>query len=441
MTIERMPPHDDEAEEAVIGSCLIDPGAMNTLKALLTVDDFYTVKNQWAWAAMLKLANAGQPIDVITLRHQLESAGQLDEIGGPVYITQMMVNTPTALYADSYAQIVKARSTDRRLLRLASGIAELAYSNDKTTNEKIAATYEDMRAIVPMSGRSESINIAARALLDDVEYFSDHPISDGQVRGFSLGIPKLDKLTGGLQRDDLTIITARPGIGKTALVLQSADVLAEQGKRVLIYSLEMRAKRVLRRMASRRAHVDFKRVDRGVATGDELGRVMAELGNIAELPIIINDDNHVTTAMIAAEVDRLRPDLVIIDNLNIMLEPAAYSGENDVKRIGRSSRNLKIIANDMLIPVVCICHMNRQNETRQNKRPQLSDLRDTGEIEQNADNVLGLYRDMKGEHQAANIVEVWPMKLRDGDTSQPVKFIFNGVFYDFVPAETREYIP
>jgi replicative DNA helicase len=434
--IDTQPPHDDMAERAVIGSCFIDPNAINILKASLTTGDFYATQHQWVWDAILQLASNRQPIDIITVRKMIEASGKLDELGGAVYLSKLLTSVPTALHAQGYAEIVKAKSTDRQLLKLASDIAQDAYS-DKPTNEKISHAYEAMRSVVPISGRSEPISNAAKSLLDDVEYYADHPIGEGQVRGFSLGIERLDKLTGGLQTDDLTVITARPGIGKTALVLQSADVLAEQGKRVLLYSLEMRAKRVLRRMASRRAKVDFKRIDRGCATGDELGRVMAELGNIAELPIIINDDNHVTSAMIAAEVDRLRPDLVIIDNLNIMLEPHAYNGENDVKRIGRISRNLKIIANDYLTPVVCIAHMNRANETRGDKRPQLSDLRDTGEIEQNADNVLGMYRDIKGEQQAANIVEVWPLKLRDGDISQPVKFIFNGVFYDFVPAETR----
>jgi replicative DNA helicase len=436
--IASLPPHNIEAEESILGSILIDPSCITRVAQHISPADFFIVKNRWVYEAFLRLKDQRCPIDFRTVNVEIANASQLDEMGGPAFISHLVNVTPAALHAEGYAQIVKKLSMRRALLELASKIAASAFDESNSVRDAVTAASESLHKITTCSPRTVSISQPANALQDDVEFYSENPIGPDAVRGFSLGIIHLDRLTGGLQLDDMTVITARPGVGKTALVLQSADVLATNGKRVLIYSLEMRAKRLLRRMASRRAHVDWKRVDRGWATSDELARVMYELGNLAELPITINDDNHITTAQIAAEVEQTRPDLVIVDNINIMLEPAAYANENDVKRIGRVSRNLKIIANDNYIPVVCIAHMNRQSEGRADKRPTLSDLRESGEIEQNADNVLGMYRDMKGEQQAANIVEVWPLKLRDGDTSRPVKFIYEGVFYEFTAAETGE---
>jgi replicative DNA helicase len=434
--IAPIPPHNIEAEKSVLGSILIDTNCLTRVMQHISASDFYIVKNKWVFEAIVRLNNANMPIDFVTVTRDIATASQLDEMGGPAYISELINSVPTSIHAEGYAQIVKTNSTRRRLLELASKIAADAFDEAHNVNESVTSASEALRKITTCNPRTISISQPANALQDEVETFAENPIGPDEVRGFSLGIKHLDRLTGGLQRDDLTVITARPGVGKTALVLQSADVLATSGKRVLIYSLEMRAKRLLRRMASRRARVDWKRVDRGWATSDELSSVMVELAQLAELPIMINDDNHITTAQIAAEVDYLKPDLVIVDNINIMLEPAAYANENDVKRIGRVSRNLKIISNDNYTPVVCIAHMNRQSESRSDKRPTLSDLRESGEIEQNADNVLGMYRDMKGEQQASNIVEVWPLKLRDGDTSRPVKFIYEGVFYEFTEAET-----
>lgn len=436
-TADKMPPHDVEAEECVLGSILIDTSALNRVRAVIKPKDFYIVKNQWVFEAMLDLKSSNQPIDAVTLRRELGVNGKLDEIGGPAFITYLMTVVPTAIHAAGYASIVSRLAVDRRILTNASDMAQLAYDGEKQPGEKLSALYEMVRELSVSSGRSNPIRTSATELLDDVEAWAESPIGPDDVRGISLGIRALDKLTGGLHDDDLTILTARPGIGKTALALQIADTLAARGKRILFYSLEMRAKRVNRRLASRRAKVNFQQIERGRADADDLAKIMRALGEIADLPIVVNDDNHITSSHIMAEADQLRPDLIVIDNLNIMLEPQAYANENDVKRIGRASRNLKIIANDLHIPVLCICHLNRQTESRANKRPQLSDLRDSGEIEQNADNVLGMYRDMGGDEQSANIVEVWPLKLRDGDTSSPAKFIYNGAIYEFVPAETR----
>lgn len=433
-----LPPHDSLAEEAVLGCMLASESACKDGLAILRPDDFFIVKNKWVFESIQELTQRGQSADMVTINYELARRLHLDELGGPAYAMRLINSAPVYSSVRSYAQAVKSLSMDRQLLKVAESIAKSAYSDTVDTAAKLSTAYDALREITPSGDRTAHISLPANALLDEVELYADNPIGPDEVRGLSLGILHLDRLTGGLNTDDFTVLTSRPGVGKTALVMQVADTLAERGKRVLIYSLEMRARRVLRRIASRRAKVDWKNIDRGWATSDELARVMHQLSLISELPITINDDNHVTTAMITAEVDRLRPDIVIIDNLNIMLEPSITDRENDVKRIGRASRNLKILANETNIPVICICHMNRQNESRSDKRPTLSDLRDSGEIEQNADNVLGMYRDMKGEEQSSSIVEVWPLKLRDGDTSRPVKFEYNGVYYDFTPLESKE---
>lgn len=436
--IDRMPPNAEEAERAALGTMIVNPDEARRGMGSLTQGDFFIQRNADIFAAIVRVLEKQSTPDFVTVTHELAQHSKLDDIGGPGYISSLINNTPSFLSVQHYASLIKERALDRALLDIADKTAQSAFDGTKSTAEKVTSLYESMRRLQTTGSRSERVGVAANDLLDDVERWAETPLASGEVRGFSLGIEKLDELTGGLHKDDLTILTARPGIGKTALALQAADSLASVGKRVLFYSLEMRAKRVARRLASRRAMVDFQQIERGHASSDELARVMYQLSELTMLPLIVNDDNHITSAMINAEVDALRPDLVIVDNLNIMLEPHAYANENDVKRIGRISRNLKVIANDMTTPILCIAHLNRQSEIRSDKRPTLADLRDSGEIEQNADNVLGMYRDVKGIEQASNIVEVWPLKLREGDTSRPTKFYYNGMYYLFTPLEFQE---
>lgn len=436
--IDRMPPASEEAEQAALGTMIANDQEARRGIASLTQCDFFIQRNASVFGAIVRLIEKHMKPDFVTVTHELSQCGELEEIGGAQYISKLINETPNLTSVQHYASIIKERALDRALLGIADSAARDAFDGTKSTAEKLTSLYEAMRKLRAGGSRSERIGVAANALFDDVELWAETPLRYGEVRGFSLGIPSLDRLTGGLHDDDLTILTARPGIGKTALALQIADTLSMSGRRVLFYSFEMRAKRLARRLASRRARVDFQKIERGHATSDELAHIMHELSELSLLPLIVNDDNHTTSAMIAAEVDALRPDLVIIDNLNIMLEPNAYQNENDVKRIGRTSRNLKIIANDFTTPVLCIAHLNRQTENRADKRPTLSDLRDSGEIEQNADNVLGMYRDVRGEEQKSDIVEVWPLKLRDGDTSRPTKFHYDGTYYLFTELETRE---
>jgi replicative DNA helicase len=436
--IDTMPPCSEEAECAALGAMIANPEEARRGIASLTRGDFFIEKNAMVFDALAHLIESHSTTDFVTLTHALSQAGTLNEIGGAAYISRLINIAPSLVSVQHYAGIIKERALDRQLLRIAEQTAKSAFDGTLTTSEKVSSLYDSMRHLRMSGSRSERIGVAANELFDDVELWAETPLPVGEVRGFSLGIPKLDYLTGGLHGDDLTVLTARPGIGKTALALQIADTLAEQGKRILFYSLEMRRKRVARRLASRRAMVDFQKIERGHATSDELARIMAKLSEMTLLPFIVNDDSHATTAMISAEIDAIRPDLVIIDNINIMTEPQAYASENDVKRIGRISRNLKISANDFMTPIIAIAHLNRQSEARADKRPTLADLRDSGEIEQNADNVLGMYRDIKGESQSSDIVEVWPLKLRDGDISRPTKFYYNGTYYLFAPMERDE---
>ena len=431
------PPHSDENEEAVIGSVMIDPDTIYRLE-FLKPEHFYIVKNGWIWAALQKMQEVRQPIDYLTLCTELEHSGKLSEIGGPAYICQIMNCVPTAIHAEGYARIVLAMAVRRSMLLSASEIATLAYDLDGNIDEQMAQAASSISNMTIVPKSSLHIGAVASELYDQVSDWSHNPLKGDEVRGLCCHIRPIDKMLGGFERQLLYILAGRPGMGKSCLAFQIGANVAKHGGRVLIISIEMAARQVLSRLVCADALIRWDEVKRGNMSDEQWKIIIDKISDLSTLPLHICDSSRITTGKVESEVARLgNLDLVIIDHLGLLDDRA--NGENETTRVGKMSWALKQIAKQYHVPVLCVCQLNRAVEARTEKRPILADLRQSGDIEQNADVVLMLYRDdyYNSNTKTPNIVEIIPRKLREGDTSVTAELYFRKEFTRFDVLDRR----
>lgn len=431
MIIERLPPHNIEAEEAVLGSILIDPEAIYRIHCLKEAS-FYIIKHRWIWQACLALTARHEPIDFVTLTQELARQQQLDEIGGPAFISHLVNVVPTALHAEGYATIVTEHARRRALLHAASRIAELAYMLDQPVDE---AEAEALRVLMEApQGNSLMLPAATGAgeVLNLVLTWAEQPLAPGEVRGLSTGFRALDQALGGLAPETLNILAARPGMGKSALACAVAENVARRQQAVAIFSLEMSRRQVLARLACAQAQVNWLRVRQGLTDQADLQRMIQELTALSHLPLYISDATNLTVAQVRAEVARLLAQqpvsLVVVDHIGLLGD----QDDNDVRRLGNITWGLKRIAKDFHVPVLALAQLNRGVELRQEKRPVLADLRESGRIEENADVVMMLYRERYYEpHTPQDEVEVILRKNRDGEAQATAHLRFEEAFARF----------
>ena len=439
--IDRMPPHSVESEEAVLGSILIDPEALYRVNAFLTGDDFYIVKHQWVWAAALALHKRREPIDFVTVTRELADRDQLDELGGPAYISHLINVVPTAIHAEGYGHIVERAALRRRMLSAASEIAQLAYDE---ALEIGAARDRAEQALFAIGHRRaandfESIGAIIRAYYDQVEYRYEHR---DEPLGIPTGFLDLDKLLGGLQRSDLIIVAARPGVGKTSLMLNMALNAARRfHQRVAIFSLEMSKEQIIQRLVSSESEIDSQRLRRGDLYEADW-TVFVEASNVlSECDIHVDDTPAITALQLRAKARRLHAehglDLIVIDYLQLMSGDTRT--ENRVQEISYISRSLKALARELNVPVLVASQLSRAVEQRQDKRPMLSDLRDSGSIEQDSDIVAFIYRDELYDEasESKNMAELIIAKHRNGPTGT-VNLYFQRNLTQFRNALKRE---
>lgn len=438
--IERMQPHDQDAEEAVLGSILIDTSALARVRRILKPADFYIVKNQWVYEAFLNLKANRQPIDAVTLRREIEARGLLGEIGGPAFITALMCAVPTAIHAEGYANIVANLAIDRRLLNSASTIAQLAYNGEIDRNEKVSTSLRSIRAAQPdEQGQVRHVSTIGVELLDDVERWADTPLGEGKVRGMTTGFGSLDMLTGGMAKQEQTVLIGRTGVGKSALGFEIARNAAESGHIALIVSLEMNRKSLVYRLISHKVGVTWQNLQRGWIESESWEKIYKAVGELESLPLYIIDRPRRTIAQIESYIAGLdRVDLFVVDHLRL-LGDRKESGESEVSRLGRLSMSLRDVAREYDCHNLLIAQMNRGADARDDKRPTLADIRQSGEIEENADNVWGMYREDYYNKQTSNrgIVEVWPLKNRNGDTSTPATLKYIAEYTHFERDERK----
>ena len=395
MVVEKLPPHDTEAEEAVIASLLVDPDAIYRVGSSLKSEDFFREKNAWVFEACLSLWDRREMINQITVSHELARRDRLEEIGGAAYLSQLITDLPTPLGAEYYAQIIQRDASYRKLIGAAQQIVQLAYQG----GPDIAGALGRAETMISSIRGGETLQdfVHIRDLL--AEYKFAEPTLGGEAQeatAIRSGFMDLDTLLGGLKRSDLIIVAARPSLGKTSLSLNFArNAAVGQKATVAVFSLEMAAEQLVQRLIALDSGVDSTRLRLGQHTDKEERRVMQAMGRLAEANIFIDDAAMPSVAEVKAKARRLQMerglDMVIIDFLQLMQGGSRF--ENRVQEIGYITRSLKGLARDLEVPVVALSQLSRAPEVRATHIPQLSDLRESGSIEQDADVVMFIYRE------------------------------------------------
>lgn len=411
---------DLQAERAVLGSCLIDPDAITRVAPILSATDFYREAYQFVFSAMLSLADAQRPIDSVTLASELERTGCLEDCGGYAGITDLFMDVPTALFVEHYATIVADKATKRRLLAAAGTIAEAAYTDDNADMAIDAAE----QALLKVSQGKQKRNMlhVADIMRDVIDSLSQQT---GAVAGLPTGFTDIDRVLGGLQRSDLILAAGRPGMGKSAWALSVAQKVALLSGRVAIFSLEMSKDQLTQRLLSMTAKIEAHLLRTRQLKDADWPVVLEAANEIAALSLYIDDSSGVSVDYVRREARRLYAeqglDLIVIDYLQLM----SGTGNNREQEIAYISRNLKAMAKELNVPVIALTQLSRKVEERADKRPVLSDLRESGSQEQDADVVLFIYRDdyYDEETDAKNIAEIIIAKHRHGATGS-VKLFF-----------------
>ena len=415
--VERLPPHNIEAEQSVLGSVLIDRDAIIRIASYVKPDDFYISANGRVYQAILDLYNRREPTDFVTLSDELERKGQLDDIGGIGYLSSLLNSVPTAVHVEYYGRIVERTATLRRLIDAGTRIVGIGYREEVAAEDALDAAERTLFEVSQRRTTRDFVSIAEvlDRFFDQIEYLQQHR---GDVVGVPTGFSDLDQLTGGLQRSDLIILAARPSMGKTALALGLAYGAAVQhGKTVGIFSLEMSAEQLVQRLLSTETGVDSHRLRLGQIDDSEWERISRALGRLSEANIFIDDSANAAVMDVRSKSRRLQAehgvDMIIVDYLQLM---SGRRSDNRVQEISEISRGLKGLARELNVPVIALSQLSRAVESRSDHRPMLSDLRESGSIEQDADIVMFIYRDDKYDENSEKkgIAEVIVAKHRNG---------------------------
>lgn len=414
---------DLAAERAVIACCLIDPRAITKIAAKLAPKDFYFEQHQIAYAALLRLSNRDVYIDTITLGNELQQTGQLELVGSWSGITEMSLGTPTALYVEHYAQTVGFCSLRRRAADAAQKIAMIAYGDAEDQDELIDQVESAAMAVSGKSrdGQLEHIQVSVKSLTDRIAYLADNP---GRLVGIPTGFKMLDHMLGGLHKGSLHILAGRPGMGKSALAMTIArNAAKEHGARVAVFSLEMSKDELTNRLMSMATGIDSHKLNMGRVADSDWPRIMEEANNLQQLSIHIDDTPGATVNDVRTKARRLHADqgldLILIDYMQLMSGQAGKDkSENRQQEISHISRALKGLARELDVPVIALSQLSRAVESRADKRPMLSDLRESGSIEQDSDVVMFIYRDdyYDEDSENQNIADVIVAKHRHGST-------------------------
>lgn len=431
-------PYNIEAEEAVLGSLLIDPEALYRVSSFLKPEDFYIVKNGWVYDTILSLHERRQPADFVTVCDELENRGQLEEVGGAAYISSLINAVPTAIHVEAYGHIVERTALRRRLIAAASQIASLAYEEDQSVDEVIDRSEAVLFSISQrrIARDLTPIKQVLADYYDRIAYLYEHR---GEPLGIPTGFVDLDKLLGGLQRSDLTIVAARPGVGKTSLLLNIALSAARKYKqKVAIFSLEMSNEQLVQRLMSSETGIDSQRLRLGDLKENEWPKFVEAAGRLSDTMIFVDDTPGISALQLRTKARRLHAeyglDLIVVDYLQLM--SGDFRSENRVQEISYISRALKGLARELNVPLVAASQLSRAVEQRHDKRPILSDLRDSGSIEQDADVVVFIYRDelYNPDTEVKNIADVIVSKHRHGPTGT-IQLFFRKHLAQFVDAE------
>lgn len=419
--MDRLPPQNLEAEQSVLGSLLIDPDAIIKLGSFLKAEDFYRETHQMVYSAILSLHDRRQPSDVVTVTDELTRREQLDLVGGAAYLSSLINMVPTSVHVEHYGRIVERSAIMRRLIAAASEIAALAYQEREEVDEVID---EAERILFDVSQRRVGKSLTPiREIIKDyydrVEFLVEHK---DEPSGVPTGFADLDRLLGGMQPSDLIIIAARPGVGKSSLATTIATAAAlKHNAIVAIFTLEMSAEQLVQRMISSQSGIDSQRLRLGHIEDREWDTFVRVSGTLSEAAVFIDDSPSPSPIELRTKARRLAAeydlDLIIVDYLQLM-QAGERRSENRVQEISFISRALKALARELNVPVLALSQLSRAVESRQDKKPVLSDLRESGSIEQDADVVMFIYRDelYDGNTDRPHIADIIIAKHRNGPT-------------------------
>lgn len=419
--IERTPPHNNEAEQSVIGAIFLEPQALITASEILMPEDFYRVAHKKIFETMLVLSDKGQPLDLVTIAEELKVKNELEDIGGISYITELANAVPTAANIVYYANIVEEKSLLRKLIRVATSIVEDGYTREDEVEALLGEAEKKMMEVSSRknAGDFRHIKDVLVETYDNIELLHTRK---GDVTGIPTGFRDLDKITAGFQRNDLIIVAARPSVGKTAFALNVAqNVATKTDENVAIFSLEMGAEQLVMRMLCAEGNIDAQVLRTGNLEADDWRKLTMAMGSLSNAGIFIDDSPGIRINEIRSKCRRLQQEhglgMIMIDYLQLIMGSGRGS-DNRQQEVSEISRSLKALARELKIPVIALSQLSRGVEQRQDKRPMMSDLRESGSIEQDADIVSFLYREdyYDKETEMQNMIEIIIAKQRNGPT-------------------------
>ncbi|MEH7176275.1 replicative DNA helicase [Neobacillus vireti] len=438
---DRLPPQNIEAEQAVLGAIFLEPSSLTVASEILIPEDFYRASHQKIFNAMLKLNDEGKVVDLVTVTEDLAAQKLIEDTGGVSYLNELASSVPTAANIEYYARIVEEKSLLRRLIRTATEIASDGYSREDEVEALLSEAEKNILAVAQRknAGSFHNIKDVLVRTYDNIEEMHNRV---GDITGISTGFAELDRMTAGFQRNDLIIVGARPSVGKTAFALNiAANVATKTSENVAIFSLEMGAEQLVMRMLCSEGNIDAQRLRTGSLTDDDWGKLTMAMGSLSNSGIFIDDTPGVKVNDIRSKCRRLQQEhglgMILIDYLQLILG-SGRAGENRQQEVSEISRSLKQLARELKVPVIALSQLSRGVEQRQDKRPMMSDIRESGSIEQDADIVAFLYRDdyYDKESENKNIIEIIIAKQRNGPTGT-VSLAFVKEYNKFVNLETR----
>jgi replicative DNA helicase len=426
LSIDRLPPQSIEAEQSVLGALLIDRDAVVEVAELVHPGDFYRQHHGTIYAAILDLYERREPVDIVTVSEVLERVGTLEQVGGSAYLTSLINLTPTAVNATHYARIVERKAVLRNLIAAAGRIAGIGYDESTDLDQSIDKAEQELFAVSQKRVASgfSPLKTLLHAAYDRLDYLHQHK---GEISGIRTGFADLDAMTTGLQKSDLILLAARPSIGKTSLALNFAEHAAvREGKTVGVFSLEMSKEQLVLRLLSSVANIDSQRLRTGFLEEMDFTRLAPAMNSLAEAPIYIDDTPNISTMELRTKARRLQAesglDLVIVDYLQLMQSSVQSRDANRVQEVSDISRGLKGLARELQVPVVALSQLSRQAEMRESKEPRLSDLRESGALEQDSDLVMFLWRDKdrgaEDQDQEGEVINLRLAKHRNGPTGE-----------------------
>jgi replicative DNA helicase len=439
----KVPPQNIDAEVSLLGSILIEDDVITTIADRITQGDFYDRRHGTIYAAMLKLYEQHKPVDLLTLSNALRDTGDLETTGGSSYLTELTNAVPTAAHAEHYADIVAEKSMRRKLIKASEDIVNLSFTEGSSSVQEILEEAEKRLFAVSQRNTRQDLVSIDQILAEGFDRLDELHKNKGRLRGVRTGWRDLDNKTAGLQRSDLIILAARPAMGKTAFVLNLAqNVGLHEKQSVLFFSLEMGKDQLVDRMLASESGVDAWNIRTGNLSDEDFEKLGQAMGALSEAPIYIDDTPGITVLEMRTKARREAQKhplgLIVIDYLQLMSGSRAGGDFNRVQEVSEISRGLKLIARELNVPVIALSQLSRSVESRSPQIPQLSDLRESGSIEQDADIVAFLYREdyYNPETDRQHITDLILAKHRNGPTGR-IELYFHPEKLKFISLDTQ----